>query len=64
MDEYTNFLWSYLLNTKGEQVSSVIKHIRRLQNEPKVRDQIICCNSSKENNDTQNYLREKLPKIR
>jgi hypothetical protein len=36
MDEYTNFLWSYLMKTKDEQVPIIIKHIRMLQNEPKV----------------------------
>jgi hypothetical protein len=32
MDEYTNFLWSYFMKTKDEQVSICIKHIRMLHN--------------------------------
>jgi hypothetical protein len=38
MDEYTNFLWSNFMKTKDEQVSIIIKHIKLLQNEPKLRD--------------------------
>jgi hypothetical protein len=37
MDEHTNFLWSYFMKTKDEQVPIIIKHIRMLQNEPKVK---------------------------
>jgi hypothetical protein len=50
MDEYTNFLWSYFMKTKDEQVSVIIKHIKMLQNEPNVKD-------------IQNYLRESSPRI-
>jgi hypothetical protein len=37
MDENINFLWSYFMKTKDEQVTIIIKHIRMLQNEPKVK---------------------------
>jgi hypothetical protein len=61
MDEYTNFLWSYFIKTKDEQLPIIIKHIRMLQNEPKVKVKYTRC---EENHDIQNYLREKSPKIR
>jgi hypothetical protein len=64
MDEYTNFLWSYCMKTKDEQVPIIIKHIRMLQNEPKVKVKYIRCDNSGENHDIQNYLREKSPKMR
>jgi hypothetical protein len=64
IDEYTNFLWSYFMKTKDEQVPKIIKHIRMLQNEPKVKVKSICCDNSGENHDIQNYLRERSPKMR
>jgi transposase InsO family protein len=63
MDEYTNFLWSYFMKNKDDQVSIVIKHIK-MQNEPKVKVTYIGCDNSGENHDIQNYLRERSPKIR
>jgi hypothetical protein len=56
MDEHTNFLWSYLMKTKDEQVSAIIKHIRKLQNEPKLKVQYIKFDNSGENHDIQYYL--------
>jgi hypothetical protein len=58
MDEYTRFLWSYFMKTKYEQVSVIIKNIKMLQNEPKVKVKGIHCDNSGENHDIQNYLRE------
>jgi hypothetical protein len=37
MDEYSNFLWSYFIKTIDEQVPVIIKHIKMLQNEPKLK---------------------------
>jgi hypothetical protein len=54
MDEYTNFLWSYFLKTKDEQVSVINKRIKRLQEEPKNKVKCICCDNSGENHDIQN----------
>jgi hypothetical protein len=64
MDEYTNFSWSYFMKNKDDQVSIVIKHIKMLQNEPKIKVKYIGCDKSGENHDIQNYLRERYPKIR
>jgi hypothetical protein len=58
MNEYTHFLWSYFLKTKGEQVSVIIKHIKSLQNECKVKIKNICCDKSGENHDIQSCIRE------
>jgi hypothetical protein len=64
MDEYTNFLWSYFMKTKDEQVSIIIKHNKMLQNEPKVKVKYIRCDNSGENHDIPNYLRERSPRMR
>jgi hypothetical protein len=64
MDEYTNFLWSYFLKTKNEQVSVIIKCIKRVQNEPKIRVKYIHCDNSGENHDIKICLRDRSPKLR
>jgi hypothetical protein len=58
MDEYTYLLWSYFMKNKDDQVSIVVKHIKMLQNEPKVKVKYIHCDNSGENHEIQNYLRE------
>jgi hypothetical protein len=63
MDEYTNFWWSYFLKTKNEQVSVIIKHFQRLQNDTKVKVKCICCNNSGENHDIQINFRERSPNL-
>jgi hypothetical protein len=64
MGEYTNFLCSYFMKTKDKQVSIIIKHIRMLQNEPKIKVKYLQCDNSGENYDIQNYLRERSPRMR
>jgi septum formation topological specificity factor MinE len=64
MDEYTNFLWSYIMKTKDEQVSVIIKHVNMLQNKPKVKVKYIRCCNYGEYHDIQKYLRERSPKMR
>jgi hypothetical protein len=64
MDEYTNCLWSYFMKTKDDHVSVIIKHIKMLENEPKVKVKYIRCANSGENHDIQNYLRERSPRMR
>jgi hypothetical protein len=46
MDDYTNFLWSYFMKTKDEQVSINIKQIKMSQKEPKFKVETISCNNS------------------
>jgi hypothetical protein len=53
-----------LYEDKDEQVPIIIKHIRMLQNEPKIKVKYICCDNSGENHDIQNYLREKSPNMK
>jgi hypothetical protein len=64
MDECTSFVWSYFMKTKYEQVSIIINYIRKLHIDHKVKVKYICCDSSGENHDIQNYLRERSPKMR
>jgi hypothetical protein len=64
MDEYTNLSWSYFMMKKDDQVSIVVKHIKMLQNEPKIKVKFIRCDNAGENHDIQNYLREISSKIR
>jgi hypothetical protein len=52
------------MKTKDEQVPIIIKRIKMLQNEPKVKVKYIRCDNSGDNHDIKYYLREKSPKMR
>jgi hypothetical protein len=58
MDEYTNFLWSFFLRHKNDQVSVVIKLMNWLQNEALVKVKFLCCDNSDENHDIQTIIED------
>jgi hypothetical protein len=64
MDEYTNYIWSFFLKHKDDQVQIVIKLIKRLQNETQVKVIYICFDNSGENHDIQTIIRDCNPSIK
>jgi hypothetical protein len=52
------------LRPKDRQVMAAIKHMRSLQNEPKVEVKYMHCDNSEENHDIYNYIKAKCPGIR
>jgi hypothetical protein len=57
MNEYTNFLWSFFLKHKDDQVQIVVKLIKRLQNETNIKVKYICFDNSGENHDIQKIIK-------
>jgi hypothetical protein len=64
MDEYTNFLWSFFLKHKDDQVQIVIKLIKRFQNETNVKVKDICLIILEESMKIQTIIKDCHPSIR
>jgi cytochrome oxidase Cu insertion factor (SCO1/SenC/PrrC family) len=56
MDEYTNFLWYFFMETKDETKLHVINLILDLQKDKKIKVKFICCDNSRENKDIQQEI--------